>query len=125
MAAILVPAPLGIPTSARCLGFDPSTYSVTIATDCAILFSYDGRSLRESTTSRTLCPNDLISGTEAILASTCVYAIEFEYAALGGSRVCVTSSSDLCLDVMGYSPGNGFRFVNSSTMLFTYIYKGI
>ena len=121
----LIPAPLGIHMWAGWLGFDPSTYSVTIATNCTGLFSNDWRSLRESTTYRTLCSSDFISGTKAILTSACVHAMEFEYATRGGSRVCVTSSANLCLDAMGYSPGNASRFINKSTVLFTYIYKGI
>ena len=120
-----VPAPFGIPTSGRCLGFDPGTYSVAIATDCSVMFSYDGRSLRESTTSKTLCMSDLQSGAEAILTSVCAYAMTFDYAARGGSRVCVTSSVDLCLDIMGYSPRNGLKFDYSSNVLFTYIYNGM
>ena len=68
-----VPAPLGITTAGRCLGVDQDNYSVIIATYCTVLFSYDGRSLRESTTTRVLCLNDLTSGTVAILSTMCAY----------------------------------------------------
>ena len=120
-----VPPPLGITTAGRCLGVDQASYSVIIGVDCTVLFSYDGHSLRESTTTRVLCLNDLTTGIEAILSTMCAYALEFAYAKRGGSRVCVKSSPNLCLDVTGYSPGNMLNFVDNSQVLFTYIYKGM
>ena len=120
----LVPAPLGIPTSGRCLGVNPTNYTVIIAGDCSAMFSYDGKSLRETTTVRTLCPNNLISGTVAILTNKCEYALEYAYGTRGGSRICSTISPTLCLDITGYTTGNVLLFVDNSTVLFTYIYKG-
>ena len=119
-----VPVPLGIPTSGRCLGFDPDNYTVIIAGDCSVMFSYDEQSLREITTTRTICPNDLTSGTVAILANICEYTLKYAYGTRGGSRICVTISPNLCLDVTGYTTGNVLLFVDSSAVLFTYIYKG-
>ena len=60
-----------------------------------------------------------------MLAASCAYALEFAAGVRGGSRVCVTSSPNLCLDVTGYFPGNGTYFVENSDVLFTYIYKGL
>ena len=97
--SVSVPAPLGIPTSGRCLGFDADTY-----------ISYDGPSLRETMTTRKLCPDNLTPGTGAFLTSTCEYAIEYAYGLRDGSRICVTPSHDLCIDVTGYIPGDGLYF---------------
>ena len=119
-----VPAPLGIPTYGRCVGFNEVTHMVTIGEDCSVMFSYDGQSLRENTTSRMICLNDLISGTGAILTSTCDYALDYAYSARGGAQVCVTSSPSLCLGVAGYSTGDRIEFVSTSNVLFTYIYRG-
>ena len=119
-----VPAPLGIPTSGRCVGFDEVTHMVTIGEDCSVMFSYDGQSLRENTTSRMICLSDLISGTGAILTSTCDYALDYAYGVRGGARVCVTSSPNLCLSMAGKSPGDRLEFVSTSNVSFTYIYKG-
>ena len=119
-----VPVPLGVPTSGRCLGFDPVNYTVIIAGDCFVMFSYDGRSLRETTTTRTICPRDLTSGNAAILTNTCEYTLEYAYGARGGSRICLTISPNLCMDVTGYNTGNVLLFADSSAVLFTYIYKG-
>ena len=60
-----------------------------------------------------------------MFGTDCVYAVEFAAGARGGSRVCVRSSPSLCLDMTGYIPGNGAKFVDKSDVLFTYIYKGI
>ena len=120
-----VPAPLGITTSGRCLGFDPHTYTVIIGEDCNIMFSYNGRSLRETATAREICPNDLTPGTGAFLTSKCGYALGYAYGLRGGSRVCIKSSPDLCLDVTGYIPGDTLKFCSNSGVLLTYIYKGM
>ena len=98
---------------------------VIIGVDCTVMFSYDGKLLRETTTSRALCLYDLMSGTGAILTNTCEYELEYAYGLRGGSRICVTSSPNLCLGVTGSSPGNELLFVEDADVLFTYIYKGM
>ena len=87
------------------------------------MFSYDGHSILENTTTRALRLNDLTSGNGALLKDTCEYALDYAYGARGGSRICVTSSPSLCLSAPGYSPGSELEFVDNSDVLFTYIYK--
>ena len=123
----LVPAPLGIPTSGRCLGFAVigGTHSVVIAADCSVMFSYDGHFLLESTTRQPLCPSNIISGSAAVLLATCTHGLTYAYAERGGSRICTKSSPNLCLSATGYSPGSVLTFVDGSVALFTSIYKGM